>query len=136
MTPAGRESGGITSTGAFSSESVSPVVVSFNLATATISPAIAVASGVCFLPSSLSSWPKRSFDSRVELSTAPSLFARPEMTRKIESLPGNGILAFDRRALIGRREKRRDRIEQRRDADIFCARSTEDRRDSPVDHSG
>ena len=90
--PCGRVSGGIMSTGAFSSHSVSPVVVSLSLATATISPASALASGDCFLPSRRSSWPKRSFDSRVELSTAASVCARPDITRKIESLPAKGSI--------------------------------------------
>src|ERR1700684_3015529 len=92
MTPFGRVRGGITSTGAFSSHSVSPVVVSLSLATATISPAIALAIGDCFLPSSRSNWAKRFLVSRVELRMPASLCARPEIMRKIESLPANGSI--------------------------------------------
>ena len=80
------------STGAFSSESVSPVAVSLSLATAQISPAIAAGIGDCFLPSSRKSCPKRSFTSRLVLSTVESLVARPETTRSTESLPAKGSM--------------------------------------------
>ncbi len=91
MTGAGRSAAG-KMTGDFSSHSVSPLVVSLSLATATISPGSALAIGDCFLPSSRKSWPKRSRTPRVELSTVASLTARPETTRKIDSLPANGSI--------------------------------------------
>src|SRR3989304_165707 len=46
--------------GLFGSHSVSPVEVSLNLATATISPAEADPTGFCFFPSRRKIWPIRS----------------------------------------------------------------------------
>jgi hypothetical protein len=50
----------------------------------------ATVNGDCFLPSRRRSWPRRSLDECVEFSTVASLWAVPDTTRKIDSLPANG----------------------------------------------
>ncbi len=71
------------------SPSVSPVCVSFSLATAPMSPACS--SGTCTwaLPSSTSRCPNRSAAPRVRFCTALSAFSTPDRTRNNVMRPAN-----------------------------------------------
>ena len=101
--------------GAFSSHSVSPVVVSLSFATATISPGKRRVSGDCFLPSSRSNWPKRSLRAvgRVEHGGVAARVARNHAENR--ELAGERIdhrledKALKRRRGVGRAFDRRRR---------------------------
>jgi len=65
-------------TGYFSLHNVSPVTVSFNLATPAISPGISASACFWFLPSKKKIWPNFSVIFLVELYTAESELSFPE----------------------------------------------------------
>ena len=58
---------------------------------------------------------------------------RRRIRRTADRLAAVGILAFNRRALVGRGQIGRDGVEQRRDTDILRARAAEHRRDLALD---
>src|SRR4030067_2165553 len=76
--------------GLFGSHSVSPVEVSLNLATATISPAEADPTGFCFFPSRRKIWPIRSLAFFPAFMGDMSGVSAPEQILKMESLPAYG----------------------------------------------
>src|SRR3990172_6956594 len=76
--------------GLFGSHSVSPVEVSLNLATATISPAEADPTGFCFFPSRRKIWPIRSLAFFPAFRGDMSGVSVPEQILKMESLPAYG----------------------------------------------
>src|SRR3990172_5958698 len=76
--------------GLFGSHSVSPVEVSLNLATATISPAEADTTGFCFFPSRRKVWPVRSLSFFPAFRGDMSGVSVPEQILKMESLPAYG----------------------------------------------
>ena len=77
-------------TGEALSASVSPVRVSFSLATAPISPACNSVTGRKVLPKGTPIWARRSAVSRFVLKTLISFFMTPESTLKNEIRPANG----------------------------------------------
>ena len=69
---------------------VSPVVVSFSLATATIAPGPALVICFCSFPASLNSWLYLSLVSLLTLKKFPSAPSVPETILNIERRPANG----------------------------------------------
>ena len=89
ITGSGKPSSGI-STSRSASSSRSPVVVSFSLATAPMSPAPKASSCVCSLPCSASSWPTRSFECERWFASVESDLISPAMTRRTLIRPAKG----------------------------------------------